>query len=81
MIELPLMPREVETLQKIRVDDRPDKVSMFLAPILATLSVARGTLSITDAQLATVRVYARDWKHGLQRQFQAIVEAAERLGV
>lgn len=81
MIELLLTPREVETLQQIRVDDRPDKVSRTLAPILETLSVSRGTLAITEAQLATVRVYARDWRHGLQNQFKAIVEAAERLGV
>jgi hypothetical protein len=80
-MELILMPREVEILQKIRLDDRFDPPAKFLWSIVKHLRPSTGDLPITVGQLAAAREHSKRWQHGLQDQFRAIAQAADRMGL
>jgi hypothetical protein len=72
-----LTPREVSIVEEPRtLTDGPN--AQVLASVRLKLNQLTGDLELTDDDLDRVKRAERNWKFGYQRQFQAVLQAAER---
>jgi hypothetical protein len=70
-----LTPREVELVQRPATGEGGHAV---LLRLIQRKLEASGELNLEDRELEAVRMCARNWRHGYEPQFRAILAAAHR---
>lgn len=73
-----LMPREVELVMRPLGGDGIN--AQLLKTVQGKLNAVNGEIDMTDSELRQVRAAAKHWRGGGERQFKALLEAADRGG-